>query len=173
VPVDASLISFNSATRTISVLYTDTSNFADKEGTYTIKVTAQSPYTSTSFSFVLTVLNPCKTATKSITLPWSSFSYNIFDATLQKSWTSDILKETSSETTTLCGDWQFDVTMQNGDPLIAAFTKDLVAKTLVTASSDTSLASPQLLTFFAWQGLYKDQAMTQLVTATILNPCNS
>lgn len=81
-------------------------------------------------------------ATRTASLTWNSFTYALFDPALVNSWEVSDLTLNSDESESLCGAWTFDIEMGNGDPLISAFTKDLVAKTLTTYSEDFALTSP-------------------------------
>ena len=170
--VDSEVISFDPDTRTIRVEYLDQVNFPAKERlNMVIKATGISGTAVESLTFELDVQNPCKVASKSISI-WSDFSYNVFDVKQIRTWTDAIAS--SSENAALCGAWSFDLEMNDGSALLpTAFFKDIAGTEFSVESTDTSLAGAYKVKFFAWQGTYQEETAVASFTVTILQPCLS
>jgi len=112
--------------------------------------------------------DPCKEATKTITLPWTDFSYDLNEGTVTKTWSDGDV--TSTEL--ICGVWNYDITKSDGSAIDSAVFA-ISGLNFYTASTDTAKIGEHSLIFKAWQGTYTGVALEAPFKVTIADSCSS
>jgi len=125
--------------RTITFFNDDPALLEDQ---YSVTVTGTYKTVEKSFTFTLDAKHPCRPAVKTIKLPWTDFNYNVFDTAIQNTWTTTDVS--SEESSALCGDWNFRITMGDDAALLEPFTAvvDSAPYSLTTETQLTAVAGP-------------------------------
>jgi len=118
---ETNLISEDLASKTLELswFHADKSLYA---GVYPLRVKGAYKTNVVYFDFLLTAIDPCTTATRSVdnTPYWDTVVYNILDAEYTQTWTDAVVAVNE----TICGDWNYQ--FENADGSIIGETGDKI-----------------------------------------------
>jgi len=112
--------------------------------------------------------DPCKEATKTITLPWTDFSYDLNQGAVTKTWSDAAV--TSTEL--ICGVWNYEIKKSDGNAIDSAVFA-ILGLNFNTASTDTAKIGEHPMIFKAWQGTYTGVALQAPFKVTITDSCST
>ena len=113
--------------------------------------------------------DPCKEATKTITLPWTDFNYDLNEGTVTKTWSDAAVTSTES----ICGVWIYSITKSDLTTAIDAAVFSVSGLNFNTASTDTAKIGEHPMIFKAWQGTYTGVALQAPFKVTIADSCST